>query len=412
MWMRAGKWIARWKKQIICIVGSLLIFMAAMYGEGMDNPLIQGYLERGSYGEDKKGYDLIVDGVCEEPLSCTVEISPLQYNEEEALKVMDELFLRLPQMILGENESLNEVTGDLNLVKAFGGTGIRAVWQSKTPEVIDSYGQITAEEIGSDGMEAVLWVTLTDGTYQKEGEFKLRVCQAFQSDRQKLAGDLQELLEHADQENPTERQVMLPREYNGKSIRYRDAQASDYRILPVLGIVLAVLFYGQEKAKKEKEERQRQQMLLLDYADVVYQLMVYIGAGLTVRKAWECMVQNYERRKENHSGQIRPAYEEMALTLNQIQFGEPEGKAIEAFGKRCRLQPYMKLSSLLEQNRRTGTKNLAQLLEQEMTAAWEEQKHTARRLGEEAGTRLLAPLFLMLVVVMVIVMVPALMAVQ
>ena len=76
------------------------------------------------------------------------------------------------------------------------------------------------------------------------------------------------------------------------------------------------------------------------------------------------------------------------------------------------MQPYMKLSSLLEQNRRTGTKNLVQLLEQEMTSAWEEQKHTARRLGEEAGTRLLAPLFLMLVVVMVIIMVPALMAVQ
>ena len=83
----------------------------------------------------------------------------------------------------------------------------------------------------------------------------------------------------------------------------------------------------------------------------------------------------------------------MAFTLRQIQYGEPEGKAIDAFGRRCNLQPYMKLSSLLEQNRRTGTKNLQQLLEQEMTAAWEEQKHTARRLGEEAGTRLLIPLF-------------------
>ena len=153
-------------------------------------------------------------------------------------------------------------------------------------------------------------------------------------------------------------------------------------------------------------------MLALDYADVVYQLMVYIGAGLTVRKAWECIVENYERRKESHKGRIRPAYEEMAQTLRQIRYGEPEGKAMEAFGRRCGLQPYMKLSSLLEQNRRTGTKNLQQLLEQEMSAAWEEQKHAARRLGEEAGTRLLIPLFLMLIVVMVIIMVPALLAVQ
>ena len=34
-----------------------------------------------------------------------------------------------------------------------------------------------------------------------------------------------------------------------------------------------------------------------------------------------------------------------------------------------------------------------------MTAAWEEQKHTARRMGEEAKTKLLVPLFLMLLVV-------------
>ena len=88
----------------------------------------------------------------------------------------------------------------------------------------------------------------------------------------------------------------------------------------------------------------------------------------------------------------------------------PEGEAVSEFGRRCKLQSYMKLGSLLEQNRKTGTKNLNQLLEQEMMSAWEEQKHTARHTGEEARTRLLAPLFLMLLVVMVIIMVPAMTA--
>ena len=93
-----------------------------------------------------------------------------------------------------------------------------------------------------------------------------------------------------------------------------------------------------------------------------------------------------------------------------MQCGQPEGKAILDFGKRCKLQPYLKLTTLLEQNRRTGTKNLQQVLEQEMIAAWEQQKNVARRMGEEAGTKLLLPLFLMLFVVMVLVMVPAMMA--
>lgn len=411
----AGRWTdrwARWKKQILCILGSLLVYAAALHGGDADNPLSRGYLERGDYGEDSRRYDIFVDGACGEPLSCTVEISPLRYEEEQALEVMEELFLTLPQLILGENESLNEIRTDLKLASSFEGTGIRAAWHSENPEVVDSYGKIVAENVDAGGISAVLSVTLTDGTYKKEGELKLRVYPALLSDRERAAAELQELIQKEDQEKPTQRQIALPKEYNGREIRYRDAGTSDYWILPVLGVVLAMLLYGQEKAKAEKEKRQRRQMMLFDYADVVYQLMVYTGAGLTVRMAWECMVKHYERRKGTHPDRIRPAYEEMALTLNQMEYGEPEGKAIEAFGKRCQLQPYRKLCSLLEQNRRTGTKNLKQLLEQEMITAWEEQKHMARRLGEEAGTRLLAPLFLMLMVVMVIIMVPALMAVQ
>ena len=67
----------------------------------------------------------------------------------------------------------------------------------------------------------------------------------------------------------------------------------------------------------------------------------------------------------------------------------------------------MKLASLLEQNRKTGLKNLRYLLEEEVAAAFEERKNIAKRLGEEAGTKLLLPLFMMLGIVMVMVVAPA-----
>ena len=73
------------------------------------------------------------------------------------------------------------------------------------------------------------------------------------------------------------------------------------------------------------------------------------------------------------------------------------------------LQSYMKLGGLLEQNRKNGSKNLRNLLRTEMTDAFEQRKHQARRLGEEAGTKLLLPLFILLSVVMVMIAVPALM---
>ncbi|MFR1059968.1 MAG: hypothetical protein ACLSEY_05695 [Enterocloster sp.] len=61
----------------------------------------------------------------------------------------------------------------------------------------------------------------------------------------------------------------------------------------------------------------------------------------------------------------------------------------------------------LEQNRKNGSRNLRERLRLEMAEAFEERKHQARRLGEEAGTKLLVPLFLLLAVVMVMIAVPA-----
>ena len=99
----------------------------------------------------------------------------------------------------------------------------------------------------------------------------------------------------------------------------------------------------------------------------------------------------------------------MRQTYYQLINGTPEGTAYREFGKRCRLQPYLKLSSLLEQNRKAGTKNLRAILQTEMADAFEMRKNLARRLGEEAGTKLLLPLFLMLGIEMVMIMVPAMM---
>ena len=66
----------------------------------------------------------------------------------------------------------------------------------------------------------------------------------------------------------------------------------------------------------------------------------------------------------------------------------------------------------MSQNLRKGTKGLSELLKLESIQAFEELKARAKRLGEEAGTKLLLPMFLMLVVVLIIVIVPAFLTMQ
>ena len=102
----------------------------------------------------------------------------------------------------------------------------------------------------------------------------------------------------------------------------------------------------------------------------------------------------------------------MKYTCHEMDSGVTESQSYENLGRRCDIQVYIRFGALLSQNLRKGTKGLSQLLKLESMQAFEERKARAKRLGEEAGTKLLLPMFLMLAIVLVIVIVPAFLSVQ
>lgn len=400
----------KWKKQIVCITAGFLMYgLAAIVGVS-GGSISEGYLERGGYGDDPIVYDFVVEGLGEKPLDCQVEIHPVQYGEDEVEQIFDQIISRLPDMIKGENESMSAVRIDLVLPSDFPEYGVQISWRSENPDILDSFGRIRTDDCPEEGEEVILKAKLIHGAYEREAVFPAWIYPKILTSEEKLSDMICQRLQEEDYKNTTKKEVALPEEYEGKQLKYREKQDKDYHFFLVLGPLAAWLLYVRDKKEEDERKKKRNQKLLLDYADVVYQLMVFIGAGLTVGQAWERIVMNYKARRKENRCREQPAYEEMAAALGEMQCGQSEGKAIMEFGKRCGLPSYLKLTTLLEQNRRTGTKNLQQVLEQEMITAWEQQKNVARRMGEEAGTKLLLPLFLMLFVVMVLVMVPAMMA--
>ena len=130
-----------------------------------------------------------------------------------------------------------------------------------------------------------------------------------------------------------------------------------------------------------------------------------MGAGMTVRNALGKMGEDYKKQRVSKKEQY--VYEEIVLLCHELQSGVSETDAYAHLGKRCRLQPYMKLSTLLSQNLRKGNRDLLSKLRQEAETAFEERKNSAKKAGEEAGTKLLLPMMMMLCIVMVLIMIPA-----
>jgi Flp pilus assembly protein TadB len=198
--------------------------------------------------------------------------------------------------------------------------------------------------------------------------------------------------------------MVLPESIDDQTIVWREmiTDSSGYFLLLLL-LVAAVLFWARDRDLDGKLERRKRE-LLLDYPEIVNKLALYMGAGMTIRNAFFKMGEDY-KKQEHHKK--RYVYEEIVMICYELQSGKSEMEAYDHLGRRCQVQAYMKLGALLSQNIRKGSNDLQQMLRREADSAFAERKNMARKLGEEAGTKLLLPMMMMLCIVMVLIMIPA-----
>lgn len=97
----------------------------------------------------------------------------------------------------------------------------------------------------------------------------------------------------------------------------------------------------------------------------------------------------------------------MAKTYYGLQDGQYEVEAYLDFGRRVNLSSYNRFIRLLNQTNSKGAKGVSLLLQAEATTAFTKRVAMAKKLGEEASTKLLFPLILMMMVLFAIIIAPA-----
>lgn len=399
------------KFSLACAAAGIILYAVLVIWQGGKWEAVSS-LQRASHGEGELLYELMIQELGEEgrKIPVTIRVEERQYSDEEAEVLYDTVLPELTERILGGNESLEAVRSDLDLVRVLEPYGLTVRWESENVERVDTFGTVVNSGVSEEGEPVWLKAVLTDGTHTREYDIRVTVLPPALNGDELLREKIMEACRRLDVRQKTENQLVLPEEVAGGKVSYYRERDTDYTVIPILGILLAFLWAAREKMKEQNAKKQREQLVLLDYSEIVSKFMVFISSGMTIRTAWERIAAGYEKTVQTGSREARPAYEEMCHTISQLKSGMAEGRAYGEFGRRCGLQPYVKLAALLEQNRKTGSKNLKSALELEMVSAFEQRKNLAKKLGEEAGTKLLLPLFLMLGVVMVMIVVPAFLA--
>lgn len=384
----------------------IIICFASNYVEKTEkSPLEKKQLLRNVYGQGIREETLIVNGLFDKPTPVLLPLRERQYEEIAAEKAFPLAYEYLLEQILGQNISLAQVRHKLNLVTFLDKFGISVGWDSKDRNLIDPSGAVFNESCPETGKTCQLTASLRAGAFSREYTVTAIVYPPDRTKEEMKKTAFENFLLHLDEEQAYQEHLTLPDEFEGKTLHYKLKKPEDSWIFLVLGIAAAALLPLREKQNEKDRKKKREQQLLLDYSEVISKLTVFLGAGLPIRMAWERIVKDYEMNEQEKGSRF--AYEEMKHAYYLMARGMSEKRAYAEFGNRCRILPYRKLAGILEQNVKNGTEGLRALLETEMAEAFEQRKAIARRMGEEAGTKLLLPLFIMLAVVMVITTVPA-----
>lgn len=394
------------KSQVMCVLLGITMALACFFVEKQEPVLTsENGIGRNTYGQGEKEQMVIVEGLLSEKVPVDVKIGELRYSGEEAKKAIQSAAEELSTRIAGDNESLERVQKRLELPSWLDEYGISVQWLPDNTELISPSGEVFNAACPESGTETMLTAVLKAGEYSGEYVFRIKLFPPGRTEEEKKVAAFEKLLALEEDRQKYSQQFLLPEQFEGEALFYSTEQERNYLVFPLLGILSALLLPMKDRQKEKEEKKKRECQMMMDYSEIVSRLVVFLGAGLPVRKAWEKIVSDYMQAVRG--GEKRAAYEEMAAAYHQMQRGVPEIQAYSEFGNRCRVLPYRKLAGILEQNIKNGSKSLAPILEAEMENAFEQRKNLARRLGEEASTKLLLPLFMMLMIVMVIISVPA-----
>lgn len=403
-------------KKIVYVI--MIIFLTnffsliALVRESPAIHLIEGrYLERLEFGKGTNNADMKVRiGDGEETIlekEMRIEISERQRTEEELELLLKEGVTYLESVILLKNKEADAIKTDLFLPKVIPSTGIKITWMSEDKNIINDKGEINNTELLAPKLlwvRGILKVANQEVTYTRY----FKIYPKEYSEEELIQKQLLEEIDRSNKNSRSDNKLSLPIEVGDHSIVWSLTEKKSNNFLFFLGVITALLIYfGMDKDLKSKVDKRNQEMLL-DYPDIINKFTLLVGAGMSLSNAWSKIASDYNKEVTVY----KYAYEEMNITARELSVGASEITAYERFGRRVKLLPYLRFSSLIAQSVKKGSKDLLEQLELESINAFAERKELAKRLGEEAGTKLLMPMMLMLILILVIILVPAFLSFQ
>lgn len=386
---------------LLGIILCLLLVLCLCFEEGEGRVDGQGRIKRQEPGGAIEVVEL-EPHIAGQRQTVTVAVAPRQYTAEELQAEFTRAKQYVLQTYLGMNDSPDQILYDLQLETELPDSAVQLGWQTDSTQLIEEDGSVHWDQIEQETAVEIIAI-FQYGEEEETLPLQLTLYPPQRTEQEQLWRSWEKSQEVLAEETGTGNYLQLPKSVEGKEVQYEIPHRAMWKyVLFGVGIgILVIPILLESRIRQVVVKRDRE--LLMDYPEMVEQYVLLIGAGMTIKGAWIRIASDYLSMRQKGQQEYRFVYEEMLVTMRELDSGMSELRAYELFGRRTGILSYMKFSTLLMQNLRKGSDDLLRILEYEAVDAFRQRKEHARALGEEAGTKLLMPMMLMLLVVLMMI---------
>lgn len=397
-WIQAHMIFRTW---ILLVAGSGFLVAGELFYQVRGQDVVTE-LKRPEYGRGSVQEELSMEwekkNGRKEKREILVEIEEKKLTEEEISEMFQKVKKELDDRILGANKSADQVNDSLYLPETVADFPVFIQWFCSEPGMVDGEGNL-GENIPEKGKLVCLTAILTLEEKEEKYFKYVKIYPPIKTEEEELEG----ILKKTNKEDSY--WMKLPGTFREKKILWKMNRRNNLLGFAILIFVCPVLLLARDKQVFREEEKREKQQMVQDYPEILNKLTLLMGAGVNLRKAMERIGGDYKRNRENK--EKRKAYEIILEICQEMERGVSEKRAYEKLGEKCGVLYYKTLSALLVQHLQKGSRDMGRILEEEAGKAQEIRRQQARILGEQASTKLLIPMILMLLVVFIILVVPA-----
>ena len=387
---------------------SILITLSSLYAYGDIKEMT--FIERPEYREEMKTIQLRADVknsqvVISELAEITLRPKPL--TDAKSRELINDLLLRLPDIIKADNKSFDEILTPLKLIEKDLDTGAEIKWASSSPNIIREDGLVNALAVGNT-TEVGITAAVSLGNVKVQRSFSVKVIENTDSEYIKdlLRIRVDELVTQINDSENSEG-VYLPEKYNDEIaiIWHKEDGGFNRELLAGLILMMAMVYLQRYSAIK-KQTKSRKESIIREFPNFINKFILLLNAGLVVSSAFKKISLDYECYGNCKSK--KPLYEDLVKIQERIHSTHaPLAGELRKYAEVSEIRELMRFSAIVSDNLDKGS-SLADKLEAEGDLLWHNRKKTAEEQGRLAETKMVLPLMLLLLVLILITISPVL----